>query len=374
MVSTELPGIGGEHLGSLTGQMEVEEDTFKEEMPEEERGGPAEELDSSDSFHLGSAKAILRSGRIVNNGRNEEPIEESNETPRERNDDEKEIPVRKDTRGKKIHVPNEEETPKADPSNNKLPSAIAPRVPYPGRLKKDKMEKSFKDIYNVLSKVFESLACPIGSHDCYSVDIMDSVEEEASKREFCQDGMDELIHEDGDIANDLRDPMEGLIGTEMKENESVVEYFTKVTSVVNQMASNGEVLDDLRVVQKVLHSLPENYFSLVTVLEQTKDLKNLTLEDLQGTLKAYEMKINLLFPPPPQPDKALKSQVTTIGGRGSFNHDRGRNFQGHGGFSSRGRGRNYQSNNSFQNDNNENQNFRFQQRGRGGRGSQRGQG
>ncbi|KAK0574437.1 hypothetical protein LWI29_023705 [Acer saccharum] len=37
---------------------------------------------SNDSLHLGGVKAILRSGRIVNNGRNEEQIEESNKTPR----------------------------------------------------------------------------------------------------------------------------------------------------------------------------------------------------------------------------------------------------------------------------------------------------
>ncbi|KAK0575067.1 hypothetical protein LWI29_033563 [Acer saccharum] len=45
MVSAELPGTGGEHLGSVTGQLEVKEDTFEEEMPEEEGGGPAEELE-----------------------------------------------------------------------------------------------------------------------------------------------------------------------------------------------------------------------------------------------------------------------------------------------------------------------------------------
>ena len=95
---------------------------------------------SKGSPHLGSANAILRSGRIVNNVRNEEPIEGSNETPRERNNEEKEIP-------------SEEETPRAIPSNNKLPNPITPRVPYLGRLRNDKMEKSFKDIYDVLSKV-----------------------------------------------------------------------------------------------------------------------------------------------------------------------------------------------------------------------------
>ncbi|KAK0595715.1 hypothetical protein LWI29_009311 [Acer saccharum] len=45
MVSVELPGIGGEHLGSVTGQLEVKEDTFEEKMSEEERGGPTEELE-----------------------------------------------------------------------------------------------------------------------------------------------------------------------------------------------------------------------------------------------------------------------------------------------------------------------------------------
>ncbi|KAG6479570.1 hypothetical protein ZIOFF_063037 [Zingiber officinale] len=44
----------------------------------------------------------------------------------------------------------------------------------------------------------------------------------------------------------------------------------------------------VRIVQKVLRSLPEKYFSLVTIIEQTRDLKSMTLEDLQGILKAHE--------------------------------------------------------------------------------------
>lgn len=44
---------------------------------------------------------------------------------------------------------------------------------------------------------------------------------------------------------------------EMKEKISVVEYFTKVVSIVNQIALNGKTLDDLRIVQKILRSLPE---------------------------------------------------------------------------------------------------------------------
>ena len=53
----------------------------------------------------------------------------------------------------------------------------------------------------------------------------------------------------------------------MEENESVVEYLTKVTSVVNQMSSNGEVLDDLRVVQKVIR---KNILALLQFLSEQK--------------------------------------------------------------------------------------------------------
>ncbi|KAK0604480.1 hypothetical protein LWI29_016046 [Acer saccharum] len=45
MVSAKLRSTRGEHLGSVTGQLDVEEDTFEEEMPGEERGGPTEELE-----------------------------------------------------------------------------------------------------------------------------------------------------------------------------------------------------------------------------------------------------------------------------------------------------------------------------------------
>ncbi|KAK0583335.1 hypothetical protein LWI29_035863 [Acer saccharum] len=111
-------------------------------------------------------------------------MDESNKTPRERNDEEKGILVREDTEGGKVKILDVEETPKADPSNNKLPSPSFPRVPYPG-----------------------------------SVDIMDGFEEEANERVFYQDGVDEFIHEVGDTENDLGDSMEELIGKEGNNNE-----------------------------------------------------------------------------------------------------------------------------------------------------------
>ncbi|TXG67201.1 hypothetical protein EZV62_008476 [Acer yangbiense] len=141
----------------------------------------------------------------------------------------------------------------------------------------------------------------------------------------------------------------------MKEDESIDEFFAKVTSVINQMATNGEALDDQRVVEKILCSMLQKYFYLVIVLEELD--KVFTLEYLQGTLKAYEEKINLLNPQPRQPDQALKYEVSSSGGRGSYNNrGRGGNFRGRGG-NSQGRGRsffgnNYSSNNQHESNQN----------------------
>ncbi|KAI9182598.1 hypothetical protein LWI28_027044 [Acer negundo] len=88
---------------------------------------------SKDSLNLGSAMAILRSGRIVNNGRNEEITGERNNSPRERNDEKKGIPVQEDIEGGRIQISDEIETLNANPSNNKPPSPSLPKVPYPGR-------------------------------------------------------------------------------------------------------------------------------------------------------------------------------------------------------------------------------------------------
>ncbi|KAI9173708.1 hypothetical protein LWI28_005170 [Acer negundo] len=89
---------------------------------------------SMDSFNLGSATAILRSGRIMKNGRNEEIMGESNSSPRKRKDEEKGIPVQEDIEGGRIQIPDEVETLNANPCNNKLPNPGVPKVPYLGRI------------------------------------------------------------------------------------------------------------------------------------------------------------------------------------------------------------------------------------------------
>ncbi len=59
--------------------------------------------------------------------------------------------------------------------------------------------------------------------------------------------------------------------------------------MVNTMKGLGEVIEESKVVEKVLRSLPTRFDSKVLAIEEIKDLDTLNIEALHGILTAYEM-------------------------------------------------------------------------------------
>ena len=59
---------------------------------------------------------------------------------------------------------------------------------------------------------------------------------------------------------------------QMKSTESVKDFIGTIKEIVNDMESNGENLEEVRVVEKVLRSLTAKFHTKKTVLEATKDL------------------------------------------------------------------------------------------------------
>lgn len=73
----------------------------------------------------------------------------------------------------------------------------------------------------------------------------------------------------------------------MKESEGVSEYITHVQTVVNQLKRNGETITDPRVVEKILRTLTDKFENVVCAIEEPKNLEEMTIDDLIGSLEAH---------------------------------------------------------------------------------------
>ncbi|MCH94588.1 retrovirus-related Pol polyprotein from transposon TNT 1-94, partial [Trifolium medium] len=115
---------------------------------------------------------------------------------------------------------------------------------------------------------------------------------------------------------------------QVKDNESVSDYFSRTLTIANKMTAHGETMDQTKVVEKVLRSMSEKFNYVVCSIEESNDVTTLTIEELQSSLLVHETRMK-----PGQikdEEQALKVSYGRGGGRG-----RGRNNSRGG----RGRGR-----------------------------------
>ncbi|XP_061349454.1 uncharacterized protein LOC133294723 [Gastrolobium bilobum] len=189
----------------------------------------------------------------------------------------------------------------------------------------------------------------------------------------------------------LRAEFENL---KMQNAEPVTDYSTREQKVAKEMKRNGDTLDDVRVMEKILRSLTRKFDYIVTAIEEAKDLSVISIDELVGSLQAHEQRMNL-NEGSSKLEQALQNKLSldvnqassSSYGRGRGNHGGyRRGFNTRDGFNTRGgrgiRGGYSQTNRRFQTDvvanghdqgryNNRGQDRGFVTRG-GGRFQQRG--
>ncbi|KAI5317551.1 hypothetical protein L3X38_037258 [Prunus dulcis] len=79
----------------------------------------------------------------------------------------------------------------------------------------------------------------------------------------------------------------------MIDGESLDAYLAKVFGTVNNLKSLGEEVTKNRIVQKILMSLSRKYKSIVAIIEDTRDLNALRVEEVIASVKVYDKREDL---------------------------------------------------------------------------------
>lgn len=77
----------------------------------------------------------------------------------------------------------------------------------------------------------------------------------------------------------------------MEESETVSEYFSRTMAVVNKMRKLGDKIEDLVIIEKILRSMSPKFNYVVCAIEESKDIENYSIDELQGSLQVHERKI-----------------------------------------------------------------------------------
>ena len=78
----------------------------------------------------------------------------------------------------------------------------------------------------------------------------------------------------------------------MSEDKSFDSFYSKLNEVVVSKFNLGEKMEDSKIVRKIFHSLPENFCAKVTVIKESKDLNDIKVQELIGSLQTYELSLS----------------------------------------------------------------------------------
>ena len=75
----------------------------------------------------------------------------------------------------------------------------------------------------------------------------------------------------------------------MEKVELFDEFYAKLKDIVNSVFNLGETIPELKIVRKVLKSLPERFHAKISAIEELKDIDKIPLTELVGNLQTYEL-------------------------------------------------------------------------------------
>ena len=77
----------------------------------------------------------------------------------------------------------------------------------------------------------------------------------------------------------------------MKSGESVTDFFSQTMAIVNKLRIHIDKTEDVTVIEKILRSMTPKFNYVVCYIKESKDLDELLIDELQGSLLVHEQKI-----------------------------------------------------------------------------------
>ena len=77
----------------------------------------------------------------------------------------------------------------------------------------------------------------------------------------------------------------------MSEDESFDSFYSKLNEVVIDKFNLGEKTEDSKVVRKILQSLPESFRAKVMAIEESKNIDEIKVQELVGSLQTYKLSL-----------------------------------------------------------------------------------
>ncbi|XP_019416379.1 PREDICTED: uncharacterized protein LOC109327664 [Lupinus angustifolius] len=78
----------------------------------------------------------------------------------------------------------------------------------------------------------------------------------------------------------------------MDDDEKTSEFFTRIITQTNAMKSCGEKIEDATIVEKILRTVTPRFDHVVVAIEESGEVERMKVEELQGSLKAHEQRLN----------------------------------------------------------------------------------
>ena len=144
---------------------------------------------------------------------------------------------------------------------------------------KSEWDKVALALANANSKAINAIFCGVSTDEFHRISHVETAKEVWTILETTYEGTKK--------AKDIKLQMltTKLEELKMGENESFDSFYGKLNEIVIAKLNLGEKIEDAKVVRKILRSLLKSFRAKVTAIEESKDLDEIKIQELIGSLQ-----------------------------------------------------------------------------------------